>query len=205
MVIFFKGDGFERGSSILNLTIVTAGVYVNIGGYFPFQVGPTKIGTTLGVVRLGGHKENGETGWQCASREASEEASITVTPIKPPATYWYESSDNPELLPGGWIEDDHEPILVGKRPDNNAITPIYLARTDDTPIPAMEARGILMLSPEDIRKINSDQITLGQYLESGGKAIFREELPLNLLLEPYPHLRLLETLIQKHPQIANPL
>ncbi|MDF2660934.1 MAG: hypothetical protein K0Q94_3725 [Paenibacillus sp.] len=35
---------------ILSSNIVTAGVYVNIDGYFPFQVGPTKSGTSLGVV-----------------------------------------------------------------------------------------------------------------------------------------------------------
>jgi hypothetical protein len=69
----------------------------------------------------------------------------------------------------------------------------------------MEAKGILILSPEDIGRINSNRITLGQYLESGGKAMFREDLPLHLLLEPFPHLRLLETLIQKHPQIAKSL
>lgn len=106
---------------------------------------------------------------------------------------------------GGWLEDDHEPILVGKRPGSHLITPIYLACSDDSPLPAMEAKGILMLSPEDIGRINSNRITLGQYLESGGKAVFREELPLHLLLEPFPHLRLLETLILKHPEIAKSL
>lgn len=110
-----------------NENVVTAGVYVKTNGLFPFQVGPTKSGTTLGVVRLGGHRENGETGWECASREAFEEATLRLTPIKPPATYWYEASDNPELIIGGWQEGDIEPILVGKRLGSNQITPIYLA------------------------------------------------------------------------------
>ncbi len=70
--------------------VITAGVYVNITGLFPFQIGPTKSGTTLGVVRLGGHKDSGETGWECAAREAYEEATLRLTPIKPPATYWYD-------------------------------------------------------------------------------------------------------------------
>ncbi len=37
--------------------IVTAVVHVNNKGRFPFQVGPTKIGEALGVMRLGGHRE----------------------------------------------------------------------------------------------------------------------------------------------------
>ena len=71
-----------KRSSAVNSKILTAGVFVNINGYFPFQVGPTKSGTALGFVRIGGHRENGETGLQCASREAFEEASIAITPIK---------------------------------------------------------------------------------------------------------------------------
>jgi 8-oxo-dGTP pyrophosphatase MutT (NUDIX family) len=183
--------------------IVTAGVYVNIDGYFPFQVGPTKLGTSLGVVRLGGHRENGETGWQCASREALEEESLKVNPIKPPATYWYEASDNPKLTIGNWQQDEYSPILVGRRQDSDLITPIYLASSSETPVPAMEAKGILLLRPEEIKSINSKKITLGHYLESGGKAVFKENLPLHLVLEPFPHLRFLEILIKLHPEIIN--
>ena len=186
----------------LNDFIVTAGVYVNINGLFAFQVGPTRSGTTLGVVRLGGHRENNETGWQCASREAFEEASLNLTPMKPPATYWFEYSDQPELKIGGWQEEDVEPILVGRRQDSNQITPVYLACSQDSPVPSAETKGILLLAPTEITKIVSSRITLGQYLDNGGKAVFKENLPLNLTLEPYPHLRLLETLLHIHPEIT---
>jgi 8-oxo-dGTP pyrophosphatase MutT (NUDIX family) len=191
----------ERSCVVIS-KIVTAGVFVNINGYFPFQVGPSKSGTTLGVVRLGGHRENGETGWQCASRETFEEASIAITRMKPPATYWYEASDYLTLSIGNWEEDDEPPILVGKRIESDFITPIYLARSSETPVPAMETKGILLLRPEEIKTINSKPMTLGEYLETGGKAVFREDLPHDLVLEPYPHLRLLEILIDMHPEIA---
>lgn len=186
----------------INDNIITAGVFVNINGLFPFQVGPTKSGTTLGVVRLGGHRDIGETGWECASREAYEEATLRLTPIKPPATYWFEASDNPKLIPGGWQEGDIEPILVGKRMDNNQITPIYLAISQDVPMPAAETKGLLLLNQSDIVKIVTNEITLGKYLESGGKAMFNETLPLHFILEPFPHLRLLATLISKHPELV---
>ncbi|SDW21899.1 NUDIX domain-containing protein [Paenibacillus sp. CF384] len=186
----------------MRLKIITAGAYVNFDGHFLFQVGPTKSGTTLGVVRLGGHRESGETGWQCAMREVSEESSLTINTIKPPITYWYEASDNPDLVPGGWIEEDHEPILVAKRPESNLITPIFLASADEAPVPSMETKGILILSPENITKLSSERMTLGQYLKSGGKAVIKEELPLHKLLEPFPHLLLLDTLIKKHPEIV---
>lgn len=33
--------------------MITSGVYVLVEGFFVFQVGPTKSGETLGVVRFG--------------------------------------------------------------------------------------------------------------------------------------------------------
>ncbi|HLZ62576.1 MAG TPA: hypothetical protein VKR06_36995 [Ktedonosporobacter sp.] len=50
----------------------TAGVYVNVAGFFVFQVGLTSAGDKLGVVRLGGHREGDESAWECATREALE-------------------------------------------------------------------------------------------------------------------------------------
>ncbi|CAN7343496.1 NUDIX domain-containing protein [Paenibacillus sp. LjRoot153] len=184
-----------------NDRIVTAGVYVNVHGLFPFQVGPTKSGSTLGVIRLGGHREHDESGWECAEREAFEEAMIRIKPITPPATYWLDATADSELKLGVWQEGDVKPILVGKRQESNQITPIYLAYSNDNPTPANEAKALLLLSPPDIEKIVTSTITLGQYLESGGKAVFKESLPLNLVLEPFPHLRLLKMLLEKHPEI----
>jgi hypothetical protein len=92
--------------------------------------------------------------------------------------------------------------MVGKRLDSNQITPIYLALSQDSPQPAAETKGILLLNRTEIITIVTNGITLGQYLESGGKAVFNGNLPMNYILEPFPHLRLLETLIRKHPELV---
>ncbi|WP_240633247.1 hypothetical protein [Paenibacillus montanisoli] len=68
----------------------------------------------------------------------------------------------------------------------------------------METKGVLLLSPDDIRRIAFASVTLGEYIQAGGKANLKEELPLHLPLEPFQQLRLLERLIRMHPEIANP-
>ena len=73
----------ERGPQ----TVVTASAWVLQGDVFPFMVGPDHTGEYLGVVRLGGHIEPGEAPWQCAAREAQEEAGLHLKAIVPPATY----------------------------------------------------------------------------------------------------------------------
>ncbi len=58
----------------------TAGAYVLLDGRFPFIVGPTPDGDRLAVVRLGGHREAGESPWQCAAREVMEESGVIRIP-----------------------------------------------------------------------------------------------------------------------------
>ena len=151
-------DHMPRGSS---RTIITAGIYAQYSGFFPFQVGPTKTGETLGVVRLGGHREAHETGWECAAREALEEASIRVTPLSPPTAYWVEVTDDGTFHEGAWepsSSNEVAPIVVSTHKEEY-MTPIYLGSSRDDP---------------------------------------RQQL----LLQPFPHLRFLHTLLQLHPEIA---
>jgi 8-oxo-dGTP pyrophosphatase MutT (NUDIX family) len=68
--------------------VVTARAYVCIGHLMPFMVGPTLDGRRLAVIRLGGHREDGETPCQCAAREVVHEASLILTDQSPPATFW---------------------------------------------------------------------------------------------------------------------
>ncbi|EFH81562.1 hypothetical protein [Ktedonobacter racemifer] len=185
--------------------IITAGVYVNVAGYFPFLVGPTKSGQALAVFRLGGHREGQETGWECAAREAYEEASLRIIPREAPATYWVDSTDPEIAHPGTWpmqATDGVAPILVTSR-DNGTITPMYLAHAYDEPQPQNEAKALLLLSPTDIAYITTSSVTLEQYLARGGKAIFRADLPQHLPLKPFLQLHWLHKLLQMHPEIAD--
>jgi 8-oxo-dGTP pyrophosphatase MutT (NUDIX family) len=183
--------------------ISTAGVYVCVAGCFPFQVGLSPSGETLGVVRLGGHREEGETGWQCAVREAFEEAHLQVLARQPPATYWVTAADEATFQPGPWLvtADEVAPFLAIANPDGT-VTPMYLGVAEDEPIPSAEAKGLLLLRPDHIQQLVEDPLTLGQYLASGGSARFRERLPYHLVLEPFRQLRLLRTLLHLHPEVA---
>lgn len=86
--------------------VVTAGVYVRLevlGGLMPFMVGQTNAGNRLGVVRVGGHREPGESSCDCARREALEEAGLRIEFLRPPMTYRATMNNvSRKLLPEAW-------------------------------------------------------------------------------------------------------
>ena len=160
--------------------VATAGAYVLLDGRFPFMIGPTEDGARLAVVRLGGHREAGESTWQCAAREVLEEAGLTIQAVAPPCTYWLAREDRAPgqdgLVPGAWPPEPpaaHPPFLVvqgtATLPDRLSI--MYLARAEGTPVPLNEARGLLLLSPAEVFALVSRPVTLAQHLRAGGLAI----------------------------------
>jgi 8-oxo-dGTP pyrophosphatase MutT (NUDIX family) len=185
---------------------LTAGVYVLIGTQMPFMVGPTPDGKRLAVIRLGGHCERGETSWQCAAREAREEASLTITAVAPPATFWLHSSDDPSELveqPCPAVEDDVPPLLVVEddRTSPRRRSVMYSARSESVPVPAHEAKGLLMLTADEAQRIVRGGMTLGAYLDAGGRASFSTPLSPDLVLEPFLHLRILARLLEHYPLV----
>jgi 8-oxo-dGTP pyrophosphatase MutT (NUDIX family) len=185
---------------------VTAGAYVAVGGRFVFMVGfPLPARDRLGVVRLGGHREPGETAWACAAREVAEEAGLGLQPLPPPATFWVgPDQDAAALAPGPWpgaIDEPAPPLLVGWRPGagRRRLSVTYLARGTGTPAPATEAQGLLLLRPDEVRRVAHERLSLGAFLREGGRALLRAPLPTRLPLEPRLQLAALAVLLERYP------
>ncbi len=176
--------------------IQTAGAYLWTGSRFLFQVGPNKAGDRLGVVRLGGHLEEGESPWESVQREAMEEATVRVEPLPVPATYL---TDGGELVPVPW-PDQPAPLLVYER-EPGRFTPLYLTVTADPPRPAAETRGLLLLDRAWLARLVREEMTLERYLAAGGEAILREPFPAHLPLAPSYYLGLLDRLLDVHPLV----
>ena len=189
--------------------ITTAGAYVLLDGRFVFMVGPTPRNDGLAVVRLGGHREAGETAWGCVVREVQEEASLAISPLTPPATYWLAPGSAAETLAAGpppdeGVEGDAAPLLMvmGLGEHAEPLSAMYLAHAIGKARPAHEARGLLLLSPNEVVRLVCTVATLDEYRQAGGLAILRDELPGHLPLEPYLQLRALAVLLVQHPNLG---
>lgn len=179
--------------------MVTAGAYVTVDGYIPFAVGPTQDGMALAVIRLGGHRERGESSLACALRELWEEARLTIEPVQPPITYLTQGAQG-DRTPTSW-SGAVQPLLVIQRPGGQRLNVMYLARSQGQPEPASETRGLLLLDRQAITWLCTAQPTLGQFLVAGGRAILREALAPHLSLCPGPQLLLLHRLLTLHPEL----
>jgi 8-oxo-dGTP pyrophosphatase MutT (NUDIX family) len=197
----------------LETRTVTAGAYISLsalGGLVPFMVGPTKAGDRLGVVRLGGHREPGESSWECAHREVLEEARLRITHEVPPATYRAtldevaRDLEHEDWAPLVGEETICPPLLISTRGDDphGPLSVMYLARSDDVPEPAAEAKGLLLLDRADVDYlISAHSLTLREYLQRGGQALFAEDLPLDTPLQPFAQLRWLGQMLRQHPNL----
>jgi hypothetical protein len=71
----------NTAKEIKNAKINTAGAYVCIRDFYLFAIGIHPNNGNIPIVRLGGHQEENETGWQCAVREVYEEANLHIRPL----------------------------------------------------------------------------------------------------------------------------
>jgi hypothetical protein len=187
--------------------INTAGAYVSVDGVYPFMLGHIPYNNHLPIVRLGGHREAGETGWHCAVREVYEETGMHIRQVASPKTYLVDSDDIHNTLQEiRWVHEtdlQSTPLLVrAYRADEQcALSLMYLAEADEIPVPSSEVRGLLLLKPEDIHWICREPPTLGQYLARGGQAILKEPFDQNLILEPFIQLRIFAKILQERPEI----
>lgn len=180
----------------IDKNVRTSGAYVMYKDLFVFQVGPTSKGDTLGVVRLGGHKEADETAVETAKREVEEEASMDITILNSPTTYYkeYWNAKSKKLK----VENEVNPILIIDSPDES-LSIMYIAYSKMLPKPSSETNGLLLLSLNDIELICTGKITLNNYINQGGVAILKEKMDKELILQPFPQLMFLSELLKEDP------
>ncbi|MDI6676726.1 NUDIX domain-containing protein [Bacillus wiedmannii] len=180
----------------IDKNVRTAGAYVMYKNLFVFQVGPTNKGDTLGVVRLGGHKEGDETAVETAKREVKEEATIDIAILSSPCTYYKKNWDaqSKKII----VENEINPILIIDSRDETLST-MYMAYAENEPTPSSETNGLLLLSVNDIRLICSKEITLNDYIKQDGIAVLKEKMNKELILQPFPQLMFLAELLKKDP------
>lgn len=178
----------------IDKNVRTAGAYVIYKNLFVFQVGPTNKGDTLGVVRLGGHKEGDETAVETAKREVKEEATIDIAILSSPCTYYKKNWDaqSKKII----VENEINPILIIDSRDETLST-MYMAYAENEPTPSSETNGLLLLSVNDIRLICSKEITLNDYIKQDGIAVLKEKMNKELILQPFPQLMFLAELLKK--------
>ncbi len=192
--------------------INTAGAFVRIDGLYPFAIGSQLHNGRIPVYRLGGHREEGETGWQCALREAYEETGLKIRPQAPPATYLADG-DRPEaeMQEIRWEQaagEEIAPLLVAsyQREASGDLYPqrlslMYLAQADELPTPSAEVKGLLLLDAQAIHRLCREPLTLAGYLDGGGKAILNGDFDPGLVLEPFLQLRLLARILKLDPRL----
>jgi hypothetical protein len=204
-----------------NAHLKSAGAYVTIDGRYAFTIGWKLHHGNIPVVRLGGHANEGETGWECAVREVEEEAGIHIRPVEAGKTYLVlpempefelrpeieiqEVAWDPDGGPEGGPEGDGAPnpfLVVAAQPGGTAggsrpvLSLMYLAESDEMPAPSAEVKGILLLDGESIREICESPVTLDEYLKRGGRAIFSGEFDRTRRLEPFLQLRILAQMLK---------
>jgi hypothetical protein len=182
--------------------INTAGAFVCINSFYPFAIGTQPHNGHIPVIRLGGHREEGETGWQCAAREVYEETNMQIQPISPPKTYLLPDGDDieAELEEIRWQHRTDQlpaPMLViaYRREGKMLLSLMYHAQANQPPTPLSEVKGLLLLERRNIHRLCQESLTLEQYLSSGGKALMNYEYDRNLILEPFIQLRLLSRIL----------
>lgn len=141
--------------------IEQAGVLLIESGKFVFCYGPHHASNGVYVLRIGGHRESGESAWVCAAREAQEEASAVVRQIPANVSVQTIGTSGAECaistLPTSAIVEGHpeeRPLVVGRCSESEPIiTTLFLAETDGESRPNNEVFGLVKLTKEEVIEV----------------------------------------------------
>lgn len=159
-----------------------AGAFVLTNKRMAFMMGPTADQSALAIVRLGGHREGAETAWECTQREVLEETQMRITPLTPSITFHCPNTRfdiEIELEPIAKFQNtgiEPRPLIVGHQNSVQSITPIFLASSDDEPVPSMETKALMLLTRKDVIRLCSETITLDEFRSLGGKVLFGQHI-----------------------------
>jgi 8-oxo-dGTP pyrophosphatase MutT (NUDIX family) len=189
-----------------NAKVNTSGAYVCVNELYLFAIGIKPHNGNIPVVRIGGHQEGNETGWQCALREVFEETNLQIKPRFPQSTYLYDG-DHLEAEPSRiqWqSEIDHEPapflVVRYHRDALRTLSLMYFADAEAIPVPSSEVKGLVLLTETDIHRLCHESVTLKEFLETGGKVILNGDFDTSRVLEPFAQLRLLSRILRSQPE-----
>lgn len=186
---------------IRNARVNSAGAYLCTRGLYPFAIGTRPSNGRIPVVRLGGHREEYETGWQCAVREVYEEANLQIRALIPQYSYLADGDHvEKDLQVIRWQSETGQEqipqlVVAYRRKGRISLSLMYLAEAEEYPTPSSEIKGLLLLGVKQIHSLCQKPLTLGEYLRSGGKAILHGDFDTRLILEPFIHLRLFSQIL----------
>ncbi len=187
--------------------IEKAGAFVLTNKTIAFMMGPTPDQSTLAIVRLGGHREGTETAWACAQREVFEESQMRITPLRPSMSFYCPNTSfdsEIELEPiaeYNYSMFEQRPLIIGHQNSKQSITPIFLASSEDEPVPSMETKALLLLTRKDVIRLCSERLTLDEFQSSGGIVLYGQQVDKNLPLKPFGHLIMLSIILKRYPNV----
>lgn len=177
--------------------VVTAGVILEYEARYVFQTGLNRARDALGVVRLGGHVEPGESAVECARREVREEGNTDASILAADMTWSYEpNGESFDLKPFGGETSHPAPVFVATMAPDFGLSVTYLAAPSNRPTPGAETQALLFLTLEDVNRLTTEVTTLGAFVEGGGLLDEVTALPKHLPLRPHGQLRALAELLR---------
>jgi hypothetical protein len=184
-----------------------AGAFVLTNNTMAFMMGPTPDHSELAIVRLGGHREGTETAWECAQREVFEESQMRITPLTPSISFYCPNTRfdiGIELEPIAEYDYsmfEQRPLIMGHQNSVQTVTPIFLASSEDEPVPSMETKALMLLTRKDVIRLCSNRITLDEFQSSGGTVLYGQHIDRNLPLKPFGHLIMLSIILKRYPNV----